>query len=1057
MTKLLSSVPNVSDRILVLAALFEGDFSIDWVVNLTEEKVSQILAALEEGTRKGFLTKKGMGIYYFVDSNKKKKLQDHLNSDEKVRLYQQIADLLIKELPDDDNKPQYLANHLLHISNNLENCRWLIKAGDNYLKIFDTENALNCYTKALNDLSCLNGEEADSLFAETAVSYSKISPARHDITTVLSVINEAIFRAKRSGIKTSQALLNLHLAKNEWYCSQYHAAWEHFEEGWFIVKDLNNYKLFRSATTLSTFFLFWQGCFREAVHTYEKSVSDVERFPQGRFPLLASVTVGSCYAHIGLVSQGLGMLDAIQTYCQEKGDIYMKAYAGAAIGNTMLDIGRISDAIQYLECSVAEAILTHNDWVNIMSRLMLAFAYHLIGNNDRSITKLREFLRHSNEVHMTVRAFPYLMDLYWAMEQGKLQHIPGLSLENEVNQMISGENIFMKGVAYRYQALLQRQENLPHEKILQSLNLSLKWLDECGDKVELARSQFELSREYLSNGEEEKAKETMMMALKTLSPLGGFSEGMVPDDLKYLVNEPLSGETLLKEILKLGQEVVTIRDNKELVQHIISTGNRITGAERGTIFLLEGDTSSPTPLLRASKNITSEQVSCPSFASSMEMVKEVALMGKGRILGISSAQNPGFHTSEIIRSRICVPMILRDKVVGVLYHDNRLLSSAFRESDLELLAYFAALAAFAMDNARAYEEIQRLNQKLEEEKLYYEEQHLQNLHFEDIIGKSPTIKRVLAQMDQVAMTDTTALILGETGVGKELVATGIHRNSSRNNKPFIRVHCSSLPENLISSELFGHEKGAFTGAIQRRIGRFELANGGTLFLDEIGDLPLEVQVRLLRVLQSREFERVGGSETLRSDFRLIVATNRDLEQLVKENRFRSDLYYRLNVFPIHVPSLRERKEDIPLLANHFLKVYSTKMGKTIKMISEAEINKLMRYDWPGNIRELEHIIERSTVLSPGPYLHIPELSIQLPESTNLGVDIPLKDKERQYILQVLEKTGWKVRGLGGAAEILKIHPSTLISRMKKLGIQRPEAVSKRRTPTLRTQDLIAPT
>jgi transcriptional regulator with GAF, ATPase, and Fis domain len=402
-------------------------------------------------------------------------------------------------------------------------------------------------------------------------------------------------------------------------------------------------------------------------------------------------------------------------------------------------------------------------------------------------------------------------------------------------------------------------------------------------------------------------------------------------------------------------------------------------------------------------------------------------------------------------------MILRDKVVGVLYHDNRLLSSAFRESDLELLAYFAALAAFAMDNARAYEEIQRLNQKLEEEKLYYEEQHLQNLHFEDIIGKSPTIKRVLAQMDQVAMTDTTALILGETGVGKELVATGIHRNSSRNNKPFIRVHCSSLPENLISSELFGHEKGAFTGAIQRRIGRFELANGGTLFLDEIGDLPLEVQVRLLRVLQSREFERVGGSETLRSDFRLIVATNRDLEQLVKENRFRSDLYYRLNVFPIHVPSLRERKEDIPLLANHFLKVYSTKMGKTIKMISEAEINKLMRYDWPGNIRELEHIIERSTVLSPGPYLHIPELSIQLPESTNLGVDIPLKDKERQYILQVLEKTGWKVRGLGGAAEILKIHPSTLISRMKKLGIQRPEAVSKRRTPTLRTQDLIAPT
>jgi len=1036
---------NGSYYLLSLAALFDKNFSIDWIVDLSGEKASRVLSVLEEGTKQRYLNNNNIGTYSFADLKERKKWQDRLPPEEKDQLHKKIADLLIRELPDDNKKAQRVATHLLPISNNLENCRLLVQAGDSYLTVFQTDNALQCYTKALDDLSVIQGEQADSLFAKAAISYSKISPARHDTARVLSIIEEARLRAKRGRNKTLQALLNLHLAKIEWYCSKYSKAWKHFEEGWSITKGLNDPKLLRSATTFSTFFLFWQGRFQEAIRSYEKSVSDVERFPQGRFPLLASVTVGSCYAHIGQVTQGLGMLDSIHAYCQERGDIYMKAFAGCAIGNTLLDIRRIDNAIQYLESSISEAILTHNDWVNIMSKLMLAFAYHLAGENKRTVAEFREFLQHSNKVHMTVRAFPYLMDLYWAMEQGKLPHIAGLSIENEVNQMITGENILIRGIAYRYQAFLQRQQNMPRENILQSLNLSLKWLEECGDKVEIARSQFELAREYLSNGEGEKAKEIMMMASKNLSPLGGFTEGIVPDNLKYLVNEPPRGETLLKEILNLGQEVVTIRDNKELVHHIISMVNRITGAERGAIFLLEGDASSPTPLLRASKNLTSEQINCPSFASSMEMVKEVALTGKGHILGISSAGNPGLCTSEIIRSRICVPMILRDKVVGVLYHDNRLLSSAFRESDLELLAYFAALAAFAMDNAEAYEEIQRLNQKLGEEKLYFEEQHLPNLLFKNIIGDSSAIKQVLTQVDRVAITDTTVLILGETGVGKELVARAIHQRSERSARPFIQVNCNVLTENLIQSELFGHEKGAFTGAIQKRIGRFELADGGTLFLDEIGELPQEVQLRLLHVLQSKEFERVGGNEIIHSDFRLITATNRDLEQAVKANKFRCDLYYRLNVFPIHVPPLRTRKEDIPLLAHHFLKTYGVKMGKAFHRIRDSEIEKLIQYDWPGNVRELKNIIERGVILSLGNSFLVPEFGANQYDSIEPKTNYTLKETERRQILWALRKTGWKVRGPKGAAELLDIHPSTLASRMKKLGVQRTIDVLKRKS------------
>jgi formate hydrogenlyase transcriptional activator len=432
----------------------------------------------------------------------------------------------------------------------------------------------------------------------------------------------------------------------------------------------------------------------------------------------------------------------------------------------------------------------------------------------------------------------------------------------------------------------------------------------------------------------------------------------------------------------------------------------------------------------------------------LKMVEEVAGSGKGLIIEMNSQSKHALPSNEIIQSKICVPMILRDKVMGVLYHDNCFLSSAFKESDLELLAYFATFAGFALDKARAWEEVQILNKKLHEEKLYFEEEHLQSLHFEDIVGESDSIKNVLVQVNQVANTDSTVLILGETGVGKELVARAIHRLSPRGDRPFIRVNCSSLPEGIIASELFGHEKGAFTGATSRRIGRFELADSGSIFLDEVGDLSLDVQIRLLQVLQHKEFERVGGSKTIHSDFRLLAATNRDLKHLVEREKFRLDLYYRLNVFPIYVPPLRERKEDIPILAHYFLKIYATKMRKSLEVIPDEEMDKLVQYHWPGNVRELENIIERGTILNSGKKFKVPELSVGPGTSDNFSIKHTLRENERHHILWALNKKGWKVRGIGGAAELLDIHPSTLTYRMKRLGIIRPKGIPKKRASSL---------
>ena len=343
-----------------------------------------------------------------------------------------------------------------------------------------------------------------------------------------------------------------------------------------------------------------------------------------------------------------------------------------------------------------------------------------------------------------------------------------------------------------------------------------------------------------------------------------------------------------------------------------------------------------------------------------------------------------------------------------------------------------------MDNAQAYEEIERLNRKLSEETEYYKAQHVALVDFDDFVGASSAIKKVLTDVESVAKTDANVLILGETGVGKEMVAQAVHRHSLRNSKPFIAAQCSTFPRELVSSELFGHEKGSFTGAEERRIGRFELANGGTVFLDEIGDISLEVQVRLLRVLQSHTFERVGGRKTIHSDFRLVAATNRNLVELVKNGEFRSDLYYRLNVFCILVPPLRERKEDIPVLAEFFLEKYAKNLGKSFKGISQKDMEKLINYSWPGNVRELENVIERGSILNSGPSFNLPELMVKQNDSTITFKGQSLREVEKRQIISTLQTTGWKVYGKGGAAEILEINHNTLYSKIKKYGIKRPD-------------------
>jgi formate hydrogenlyase transcriptional activator len=376
--------------------------------------------------------------------------------------------------------------------------------------------------------------------------------------------------------------------------------------------------------------------------------------------------------------------------------------------------------------------------------------------------------------------------------------------------------------------------------------------------------------------------------------------------------------------------------------------------------------------------------------------------------------------------------------------------AAYDGADMDFLQLVANQVAVAVENALAFDCIEKLKEKLTREKVYLEEEIRTEHNFEEMVGESSALRRVLKEVETVAPTDSTVLIRGETGTGKELIARALHHLSPRRDRTFVKLNCAAIPTGLLESELFGHEKGAFTGAITQKIGRFELAHEGTLFLDEVGDIPPELQPKLLRVLQEQEFERLGSTRTVRVNVRLVAATNRDLAQMAANGQFRNDLYYRLNVFPVVLPPLRDRREDIPRLVRHFAQKVARRMGRQIETIPTEAMNALVAYPWPGNVRELENVIERAVILSPGPalQLNLGDLKERMKEEGGRmnqneqvhpsGAGVTLADAERDHILGVLRETGWVLGGPRGAAARLAMKRTTLQSKMKKLGISRPQ-------------------
>jgi formate hydrogenlyase transcriptional activator len=510
----------------------------------------------------------------------------------------------------------------------------------------------------------------------------------------------------------------------------------------------------------------------------------------------------------------------------------------------------------------------------------------------------------------------------------------------------------------------------------------------------------------------------------------------------------------LQVLLDINNVLVTSRELGELFRGIVSALTRVIHHDYTSLALLDSATNLLTIhaldfdgsdlLLATGRDITVPLDQCPA-GRCIHTGKPVIF--RGPELDQFPAELVRILREKGLASACCVPLVAKGRAFGSLNLASRRLD-AFSENDADLLNRVAAQVAIAVENALAFKEIDSLKDKLAVEKLYLEEEIRNEFNFEEIVGDSAAIKRALAQVELAAPANTTVLVLGETGTGKELIARAIHNLSPRRERTFVKVNCAAIPSGLLESELFGHERGAFTGAIAQKVGRFQLADKGTIFLDEVGDIPLELQPKLLRVLQEQEFERLGATSTVHVDVRVVAATNADLGRLVAERSFRSDLYYRLNVFPIQIPALRDRREDIPLLVRYFVQKFSRRMNKTVLYVPADAMDALVSYAWPGNIRELENLIERAVLLSPGKDLRVPLSELRNPQAAPAaepvsaaalsGVPLAtLEEAERQHILRALRQTEWRIAGPRGAAHMLGMKRTTLQARMRKLGIRRP--------------------
>ncbi len=844
-------------------------------------------------------------------------------------------------------------------------------------------------------------------------------------------LNTALEAAENLGDRRSRALIQLHLARLYYFSDQRDQAMPLFEAGKTEVEDLGDEDIQIQAAEFLGLYFHIQGRFARAADLFEQAV---ESFEKDRGPTVsnpsAPIWLGYCAAYLGQFDRAIGILDYYRRLSIERGDQALAATTRAVLGIVLLELGENEKARSQLLQAIQEAETYGNALALYFARGGMAY-YHFTQNRleDCHQCLVRNIEEGSESGLIRQYASPAFLEMGFALYRAGYTIHSDLDFGVEFFRILEDPNIHLRGVLLRLTAAEKIERGLDTAEAKSDLENSLFCLETAGTPVELAKTRFALIRLYLKENDDANARRTAKTAWEEL---GTLADGFFPDDLRYLLSPRLPADAravrkddFLVRFLDIIQALLPDTEPEKLMNRLLKATNRYFGAERGALFWFADNSLKKPPALRAACNLTEKEIFASGFHSHLALVFEAFRTNTIQTVREGSRQSRRYHTRAIL----CLPFEVDGVTRGVLYHDNAYLPDCFNFLNRDQLNQLKHTLGSYIEHACG---IRRGMEKLAEESLPLQQQGAEP----EIIARSPEMINLLRQTDKIAATDSTVLLLGETGTGKELIASRIHQHGNRRDRLLVVVDPTALPENLVESELFGHEKGAFTGADRRRKGRLELAHQGTLFIDEVGEIPKSVQVKLLRALQDKTITRLGGTRPIRTDFRLIAATNRDLAGEVAAGRFREDLYYRLNVIPLVLPPLRERRSDIIFLARHYLQRYAGRYNRPHLALEAADEEQLLAYDWPGNVRELKNMIERGVLLSSGDRLALAPNQAESGRPGGMLSDMPTLDEvQRRYIRYVLGKTGGKIGGEDGAASLLGMKRTSLYNRMKKLNIQ----------------------
>jgi transcriptional regulator with GAF, ATPase, and Fis domain len=801
---------------------------------------------------------------------------------------------------------------------------------------------------------------------------------------------------------------------------------------WKLIRTMDDPDLKRMAVILTSVVMSLKGRVTEATEYYEKMTGNQEQCGDDQEALAASCIVAGGHVACGRVARGLGMFDALRAKAESLGLKNIVGVAEFGKASSLIDIQRIPES----EACLARAFaLPEDELDSILKGSMLncsAYLHYKKKDFSGALDRLKEGKKYLLK-SMGRASNPFCAWIFECLYSLEAEGFPPeeVGLEGEIRKAIGGDNAYMKGSAFRYRALCRMKRNEPSDVVLADLRQSEKHLRLSGGKLELARTQITLGSFLIKGGNSRMGQTLLERAWNFFSTI---DKRLFPKDLLGLLSPTEKMTFMMERMANINESLGTLRDASSFLERAINIAMDFTMAMRAAFFVLQPN--------GAMKIVANRNLDASFFESGKndfisKYIQNPPRDGKQAVITGVEQKEGGSREKEGF-SFVCMPVRLGERIHGYLYLDKPFGGDPFPPERLPFLRMLCSQIAVGLDNIEIHDRLREERDRSEDEVTFYRREIGAAGSPEMIVGRSKAIRTVLEQIRHVANTDASVMVVGETGVGKELVAKLIHNLSPRREKPFIPVNLATLPQELVASELFGHEKGAFTGAITQQKGRFELAHGGTLFLDEIGDLSPSIQVKLLRVLQEKTFERIGNSKQIHSDFRLISATNRNLAEAVEKGLFRQDLLYRLNVFPINVPPLRERPDDIPLLTHYFIEKFNKKMGRKHVTMSSADLKRLEDYHWPGNVRELEHFIERALILSEGSAMDFSGLQdVQHTSAAGEFVILPMADMVSQYLEKVLRLTRWRIKGPNGAARLLGMKPTTLFSLMKRHGVQRP--------------------